>query len=80
MLCNATYNDNKTFGSGFYVLGISSVLVNKRLGTTIVSNLSIGFGHFFYWVSFLFFSGFLSGVGQGGTDYAHATYLLESTS
>jgi hypothetical protein len=56
------------------------VLVNKRLGTTIVSNLSIGFGHFFYWVSFLFFSGFLSGVGQGGTDYAHATYLLESTS
>ncbi len=31
MLCKATYNDNKTFGSGFYVLGISSVLVNKDL-------------------------------------------------
>jgi hypothetical protein len=51
---------------------ISSVLVNKRLGTKFVH----WFVHFFYWV-FFFSSGFLSGVGHGGTDYAHAIYLLE---
>jgi hypothetical protein len=69
MLCKASYNGNKTFGSGFYVVGISSVLVNKKTWYHSVKFVH-WFVDFFYTVFLKFkkkknISGFLSGVGAG---------------